>query len=72
MDGGTTFHFATEGFEAAYSAARQAAGDKGVDIAGGASTVRQALLAGVITPQALQASGTAGGSFPCAQAKPST
>ena len=48
MDGGTTFHFVTEGFDAAYSAACRAAGDKGVDIAGGASTVRQALIAGVI------------------------
>jgi dihydrofolate reductase len=48
MDGGTTFHFVTEGFDAAYSAAREAAGDNGVDIAGGASTVRQALIAGVI------------------------
>ncbi|PVZ55945.1 5-amino-6-(5-phosphoribosylamino)uracil reductase [Arthrobacter sp. H-02-3] len=48
MDGGTTFYFVTEGFDAAYSAARQAAGDNGVDIAGGASTVRQALIAGVI------------------------
>lgn len=48
MEGGTTFHFVTEGFDAAYSAACQAAGDKGVDIAGGASTVRQALMAGVI------------------------
>ena len=48
MDGGTTFHFVTEGFDAAYAAARDAAGDKGVDIAGGASTVRQAFAAGVI------------------------
>jgi dihydrofolate reductase len=48
MDGGTTFHFVTAGFNAAYSAACQAAGDNGVDIAGGASTVRQALIAGVI------------------------
>ena len=48
MEGGTTFHFVTEGFDAAYAAAREAAGDKGVDIAGGASTVRQALNAGVI------------------------
>src|SRR3954447_13854136 len=48
MDGGTTFHFVTGGFDAAYAAAGQAAGDKGVDIAGGASTVRQALIAGVI------------------------
>ena len=48
MEGGTTFHFVTDGFDAAYSAACQAAGDNGVDIAGGASTVRQALIAGVI------------------------
>ena len=52
MDGGTTFHFVTDGFDAAYAAARSAAGDRGVDsgvdIAGGASTVRQALRAGVI------------------------
>ncbi|MPZ26265.1 MAG: dihydrofolate reductase [Micromonosporaceae bacterium] len=48
MDGGTTFHFVTEGFDAAYAQASETAGDKGVDIAGGASTVRQALIAGVI------------------------
>jgi len=48
MEGGTTFHFVTEGFDAAYAAAREAAGDGGVDIAGGASTVRQALAAGVV------------------------
>ena len=44
----TTFYFVTEGFDAAYSAACRAAGNNGVDIAGGASTVRQALVAGVI------------------------
>ncbi|NYD36012.1 dihydrofolate reductase [Actinomycetospora corticicola] len=48
MAGGTTFHFVTEGFDAAYAQAREVAGDRGVDIAGGASTVRQALRAGVI------------------------
>jgi dihydrofolate reductase len=48
MEGGTTFHFVTEGFDHAYAQAREAAGDRGVDIAGGASTVRQALQAGVI------------------------
>jgi dihydrofolate reductase len=48
LEGGTTFHFVTGGFEAAYAAASEAAGDRGVDIAGGASTVRQALAAGVI------------------------
>ncbi len=47
-DGGTTFHFVTEGFDAAFEQAKAAAGDGGVDIAGGASTVRQALQAGVI------------------------
>jgi dihydrofolate reductase len=48
MQGGTTFHFVTEGFDAAFEQARQVAGDRGVDIAGGASTVRQALAAGVV------------------------
>ncbi len=48
MEGGTPFHFVTGGFDAAYAAALDAAGSKGVDIAGGASTVRQALKAGVI------------------------
>jgi dihydrofolate reductase len=48
MEGGTTFHFVTDGFDAAFARASEAAGDRGVDIAGGASTVRQALAAGVI------------------------
>ena len=48
MEGGTTFHFVTDGFDAAYAQARETAGDDGVDIAGGASTVRQALIAGVV------------------------
>jgi len=48
MAGGTTFHFVTDGFEAAFTRASEAAGDLGVDIAGGASTVRQALVAGVV------------------------
>lgn len=45
MEGGTTFHFVTDGFEAALEMAREA-GEGDVDIAGGASTVRQALDAG--------------------------
>ncbi len=48
MEGGTSFHFVTDGFAAAYALARAAAGERGIDIAGGASTVRQALVAGVI------------------------
>ncbi|GAA3337735.1 dihydrofolate reductase family protein [Curtobacterium pusillum] len=48
LEGGTTFHFVTDGFDAAYAQAVDVAGDNGVDIAGGASTVRQALAAGVV------------------------
>ncbi len=48
MEGGTTFHFITEGFDVAFERAQAAAGDIGVDIAGGASTVRQAFAAAVI------------------------
>ena len=53
MEGGTTFHFVTDGFDAAYAQACEAAGDGDVDIAGGASTVRQALIAGVVDELAL-------------------
>src|SRR6202521_1912353 len=48
MQGGTTFHFITDGFDAAFEQATAVAEGRGVDIAGGASTVRQALSAGVI------------------------
>jgi dihydrofolate reductase len=49
MAGGTTFYFVTEGFDAAYARAVEAAGEDGeVLIAGGASTIRQALAAGVL------------------------
>src|SRR4051812_48578057 len=48
MKGGTTFHFVTEGFDAALAQAKEIAGDAEVDIAGGASTVRQALRAAVV------------------------
>jgi dihydrofolate reductase len=48
MERGTTFHFVTEGFDAAYAQAQAAAGGAEVAIAGGASTIRQALAAGVI------------------------
>jgi dihydrofolate reductase len=48
MEGGTTFFFVTDGFAAAFARASEVAGDRGVDIAGGAATVRQALAAGVV------------------------
>jgi dihydrofolate reductase len=48
MEGGTTFHFVTDGLDAALARAREAAGDRDVLIGGGASTIRQALAAGVV------------------------
>ncbi len=48
MEGGTTFYFVTDGFETALEQAKAAAGDDEVDIAGGASTVRQAFAAGAV------------------------
>ncbi len=48
MEGGTTFHFITDGPESALAKARKAAGAKDVKIAGGASTVRQYLALNAI------------------------
>ena len=48
MKGGTTFHFVADGIESAMAQARQAAGDRDVSVAGGASTVNQYLAAGLI------------------------
>ena len=48
MEGGTTFYFVTEGIEAALARAQDAAGDKPVAIAGGASVVNQYLAIGAI------------------------
>ncbi|HEX6824602.1 MAG TPA: dihydrofolate reductase family protein, partial [Candidatus Sulfotelmatobacter sp.] len=48
MQGGTTFHFVTDGAESALKRAREAAAGKDVRIGGGVSTIRQYLLAGQI------------------------
>jgi dihydrofolate reductase len=48
MQGGTVFHFVTEGIETALERAREAANGKDVRIGGGASTIRQYLQAGLI------------------------
>lgn len=48
MAGGTTFHFVTDGIEAALEQARAAAGDLDVKIGGGVATVRQYLQAGLV------------------------
>jgi dihydrofolate reductase len=48
MAGGTIFTFVTEGIESALEQARAAAGEKSIAVAGGASTVRQYLQAGLL------------------------
>ncbi len=48
MEGGTTFHFVTDGIESALKQAKSAANGKNVTVSGGVSTVRQYLHAGLI------------------------
>ncbi|GAA4671217.1 MULTISPECIES: dihydrofolate reductase family protein [Amycolatopsis] len=48
MEGGTTFSFVTDGIESALKQAREAAGEKNIAIAGGASTINQYLAAGLL------------------------
>jgi dihydrofolate reductase len=48
MEGGTTFHFVTEGIEAALDQAKAAAGGKDVRVGGGVATVQQYLRARLI------------------------
>lgn len=54
MDGGTTFHFVTEGIERALERAEEAAGDGDVRISGGADVVRQYVEAGLVDEIQLQ------------------
>jgi dihydrofolate reductase len=56
MQGGTTFHFVTDGIEAAYAQALEAAGERDISIAGGASCARQAIKAGIVDEIDLQVS----------------
>ncbi|MFE6097406.1 dihydrofolate reductase family protein [Streptomyces massasporeus] len=48
MDGGTTYHFVTEGIVSALERARTAAGGGDVTVLGGATTINQYLAAGLI------------------------
>jgi dihydrofolate reductase len=48
MEGGTTFHFVTDGIHAALARAREAAPGRDVRVGGGVSTIRQFLEAGLI------------------------
>jgi dihydrofolate reductase len=47
-EGGTMFTFVTDGIESALEQAKAAAGDKNVNIAGGAATVQQFIKAGLL------------------------
>jgi dihydrofolate reductase len=48
MEGGTTFHFVTDGIHAALGRAREAAQGKDVRVGGGVATFRQYLVEGLI------------------------
>jgi dihydrofolate reductase len=48
MEGGTTFHFVTDGLHAALKRAREAAGAKDIRLGGGVATVRQYLSEGLV------------------------
>jgi dihydrofolate reductase len=48
MEGGTTFHFITDGIESALEQARAAAGGKDVLLGGGANIAQQYLAAGLL------------------------
>ncbi len=48
LGGGNSFHFVTEGIEKAVAEAKEAADDQDVSIGGGASTIQQAIAAGLL------------------------
>jgi dihydrofolate reductase len=48
MQGGTTYHFVTDGIESALKQAQNAAGDKDVRLWGGADVINQYLAAGLL------------------------
>jgi len=48
MEGGTTFHFVTDGIESALEQAKEAAGGKDVGLWGGGQVIQQYLAAGLL------------------------
>ena len=48
MDGGTTFHFVTDGIHAALKRAAEAANGEDIRLGGGVATIRQYLTAGLV------------------------
>lgn len=85
MEGGTTFHFVTDGIEAALKLAKAAANGKDIRLGGGANTIRQYLNAKLIDEMHIAVSPALLGSgenllhginlpelgYECAQYKPS-
>ncbi len=62
MDGGTIFHFVTDGIHPALERAKDAAGSKDIRLGGGVATIRQYLQAGLIDEMHLAISPTLLGS----------
>jgi dihydrofolate reductase len=58
MAGGTTFHFVTDGIDAALRCAADAAGGRDIRLGGGVATIRQYLQAGLIDEMHLAMSPT--------------
>ena len=48
LENGNSFHFVTEGIEKAIAEAKEAADDQDVSVGGGASTLQQAIAAGLL------------------------
>src|ERR1700744_6443682 len=48
LEGGNSFHFVTDGIEHAVAQAKEAAGEKDVSIGGGAFTLQQAIVTGLL------------------------
>ncbi|HEX4306933.1 MAG TPA: dihydrofolate reductase family protein [Solirubrobacterales bacterium] len=48
LEGGTSFHFVTGGIERAVAEAKEAADDQDVSVGGGAHTLRQSIIAGLL------------------------
>jgi dihydrofolate reductase len=53
MEGGTTFHFVTDGIESALELAKGAAGESDVALGGGADVANQYLAAGLVDEMVL-------------------
>jgi dihydrofolate reductase len=58
MEGGTTFHFVTDGIHAALERAREAAGQRDVRVGGGVATIQQYVRAGLVDEMHLAISPT--------------